>query len=106
MKTTNNSIKRDIPTHQGLKYYRSVPANREQIMSELARLEHENARLERENTIWLSNQKKTQTRIAQVQKRMHLMRRMFELLSKPQAAPSGEETEKQSGHYREVNLEY
>jgi len=104
MKTTNNSIMRDIPTHQGLKYHRSAPANREQIMSELAQLEHENARLEREITIWLSNQKRTQTRIEQVQKRMHLMRRMFEeLLPKPQAAPSGQDT---SGHYREVNLEY
>ena len=98
---------RDIPTHQGLKYHRSLPSNSEQIMSELAQLEHEKARLERENTIWLSNQKRTRTRIEQLQKRMDLMRRMFEeRLPKPQAAQSGQETEKQSGNFREVNLEY
>lgn len=106
MKPTNIRNMRDIPTIQGLKY-RSVPAHREQIMSELTRLEHEKARLDREITIWLSNQKRAQTRIQQVQERMDLLqRRIDELLPKPQAAQSGQETEKQSGNFREVSLEY
>lgn len=106
MKPTNIRNSRDIPTIQGLKH-RSVPAHREQIMSELARLEHEKARLEREITIWLSNQKKTQTRIEEVQKRVDLLWHMIEELSpKPQAAQSGQETEKHSENFREVNLEY
>ena len=115
MKTTNICNMRDIPTIQGLKNC-SLPINREQIMSELVRLESEKARLDRENTIWLSNQKKTLTRIQKVQERMNLLQRVIEeLMSKPQtplgnrdyhAAQSGQETKKQSGNFREVNLEY
>jgi len=106
MKTSNIRNMRDIQTIQGLKN-RSVPDNREQIMGELARLEHEKARLDREIVIWLSNQKKAQTRIQQVQERMDLLQGMIEELSpKPQAVQSGQETEKQRGNFREVNLEY
>jgi chromosome segregation ATPase len=106
MKTTNIRNMRDIPTIQGMKN-RSVPSNREQIMSELSRLEHEKARLERENTIWLTNQKKTESRIQQVNERMDLLRRKIEeLLPKPQVVPSDPEAEKQNGNYHGVNLEY
>ncbi len=59
MKTKHVRSMRDIPTIQGLRN-RSVPTTREQVMSELARLEHEKARLEREMNIWLANQKKTE----------------------------------------------
>ena len=106
MKTTNVRNMRDIPTIQGLKN-RSVPANREQIMSELARLEHEKGRLDRENTIWVSNQKKAQIRIQQVQERIDLLTsKIEELLPKPPAAPSNLEPEKKSENYRVVKLEY
>ena len=100
MKTTN------ISTHQWMKY-RCVPAHREQIMSELTHLENEKARLDREISIWLSNQKKAQIRIQQVQERIDFfLSKIEELLPKPQAAQSGQETKKQSGNFREVNLEY
>ena len=106
MKTTNIRNMRDIPTIQGLKN-RSVPTNREQIMSELARLEHEKARLDRENTIWVFNQKKTQARIHQVQERVELLRvKLDELLPKPLAPESKEVDEKKPKKYRVVNLEY
>ena len=106
MKTTNIRNMRDLPTIQGLKN-RAMPANREQIMSELARLEHEKARLEREKTIWLSNQKKAQTRIDQVQERFDLLERMLiELAPKP-VLPEGEaDIKKATSKYKGINLEY
>ena len=106
MKTTNIRSMRDLPTIQGLKN-RSLPANREQIMGELARLEHEKARLEREKTIWLSNQKKAQTRIDQVQERFDLLQRMLEELSpKPQLPEDNVDSMKNVGKFRGVNLDY
>ena len=106
MKTTNIRNMRDLPTIQGLKN-RSLPDNREQIMSELARLEHEKARLEREKTIWISNQKKAQTRIDQVQERFDLLQRMLEELSpKPQAPEDSVDSMKNAGKFRGVNLDY
>lgn len=105
MKTTNMRNIR-IATMQGLKN-RLVPANREQIMSELARLEHEKASLEREITIWISNQKKAQARIQQVQERVALLQHMLEGLSlRPLLTQSDEDGEKKNRKYREVNLEY
>jgi predicted nucleic acid-binding Zn-ribbon protein len=60
---------RDIPTVQGLRN-RSVPASREQAVAEVARLEHEKARLERELDIWLVNQRNTEKRLRQVEERL------------------------------------
>ena len=106
MKTSNIRSMRDIPTIQGMKN-RAVPSNREQIMSELARLEHEKARLERENTIWLANQKKCETRIRQVQERAELLRlKLEELLPKPLMTQPTEEGEKTNKKFRGVSLEY
>lgn len=106
MKTSNVRSMRDIPTIQGMKN-RAVPSNREQIMSELARLEHEKARLERENTIWLANQKKCEKRVRQVQERAELLRiKLEELLPKPLTKQSAEEAEKKSHKFRGVSLEY
>jgi len=106
MKTTNIRTMRDIPTIQGVKN-RSMPTNIEQVMSELTQLVHERIRLERENTIWLSNQKKTQSRIQQVQERIDLLqRRQDELYPRLVVTQPIEEVEKKSRKYREVNLEY
>jgi chromosome segregation ATPase len=104
---------RDIPTIQGLRN-RAVPSTREQTMSELARLEHEKARLERELNMWLANQKKTQERIQQVQERVNLLQHVLDDLSpkrRPASSPSSgeqtdEEEEQKAGKYREVPLEY
>ncbi len=110
MKTKHLRSMRDIPTIQGLRS-RAVPSSREQVVSELARLEHEKARLERELSMWLANQKKTQDRIQQVQERLNLLQNMMEELSpKHRPAHSGEQVEeddeKVAGKYREVSLEY
>lgn len=110
MKTKHLPGMRDIPTIQGLRN-RAVPSSREQVVSELARLEHEKARLERELSIWLANQKKTHDRIQQVQERLNLLQHMMqELPSKHRTADSGEQPEldeeKVAGKYREVSLEY
>lgn len=101
---------RDIPTIQGLKN-RGVPSNREQIVGELARLEHEKARLERELSMWVANQKKTQFRLSNVQERLnHLQAALEEISPRKQpeapAAAHTEEPEGQTARYKEMSLEY
>jgi len=114
MKTKYLRNMRDIPTIQGLRN-RAMPSSREQVVSELARLEHEKARLERELNIWLANQKKTQDRIQQVQERLNLLQHVMEELSpkkhRPANSPASgeqadEDNEQKTGKYREVPLEY
>jgi chromosome segregation ATPase len=104
MKTKQLPTMRDIPTIQGLKN-RAVPSNREQIASELARLEHEKARLERELNMWVGNQKKTKIRIHQVQERLDLLEHVMDELS-PRHSSELDEFEKENGKYKEVTLEY
>lgn len=113
MKTTRVRSMRDIPTVQGLRD-RAIPDSREQIMSELAHLEHEKARLEREINIWIANQKKTQERIRLVQERVEMLNRTMEELSpavprrrsaQHGAAPD-EEDEKKESRFHAVSLEY
>jgi exonuclease VII small subunit len=88
-----------------------VPISREQIISGLARLEHEKARLERELKMWFNNHNKAQTRIQQVQKRIDILQQMLDELSN-QSYPtrsskhSEEDTEKKVSKYQEVKLEY
>jgi hypothetical protein len=69
MKKARVRSMRDIPTIQGLRN-RSVPASREQAVAEVARMEHEKARLERELEIWLGNQRNTEKRLRQVEERL------------------------------------
>lgn len=68
---------RDIPTNQGLNS-RSLPKKREQAITELARLEHEKARLERELEMWRENQKQTEARLEKVEARLAALREMVE----------------------------
>jgi len=101
---------REIPTIQGLKN-KAVPANREQIISEFARLEHEKARLERELSIWVTNQKKTNDRFQHVQERLNLLQGLLDGLSgteHPRRRPAAaEETpENNNTGYQEISLEY
>jgi predicted nucleic acid-binding Zn-ribbon protein len=93
---------RDIPTIQGLRN-RSVPSNREQIVSELARLEHEKARLEREISIWVSNQKKTESRLKQAQDRIDLLQKIMDETD-PRRKP--EENVSEPGKWQEFPMEY
>jgi len=72
---------RDIPTIQGLRE-RATPTTREQAISELARLEHEKARLSRELDLWTSKQQNTSEKIQQVEQRLLRLRQIIE----PEAA--------------------
>jgi hypothetical protein len=63
---------RDIPTVQGLTN-RAVLATRAQIVVQMARGEHEKARLEREMAMWLANQKQTARRLQRVLERIEML---------------------------------
>jgi septal ring factor EnvC (AmiA/AmiB activator) len=115
MKTEVVKGMRDIPTIQGLRH-RSVPTTREQAVTELARLEHEKARLGRELNIWVSNQQKTESRLRQVEERLALLE---QILNPPAAEDTAKRTaarrlspqEADSGEgaaqgWREIPLEY
>ncbi len=107
---------RDIATIQGL-VHRSEPKTREQAVNELARLEHEKARLERELNIWLANQKQTEQRLGRVEDRLALLRRILTVPSdegdssaKRGQRKSGTRTmnddKRESKGWREIPLEY
>jgi hypothetical protein len=107
---------RDIPTIQGLRN-QSMPTTREQAVAEVARMEHEKARLQRELGIWLGNQEKTQNRLRQVEERLT---RLQEMLDPPadtgpahgqgrrsQAGPADDDEGEDKTHtWREISLEY
>ena len=80
MKTNRSKGMRDVTTLQGLRS-RSVPSSREQIMTELSRLEHEKARLERERGIWLENQRNTEERLRANEERIALLQEAFDQMS-------------------------
>lgn len=106
MKSTPIRNMRDIPTIQGLKN-RTVPGSREQIVSELARLEHEKARIMREINVWLSNHKKALIRSQDVQERIDLLQRLItEQTPQPASDQPYQEVESPGGKFREVKFEY
>jgi hypothetical protein len=77
MKSKSTRGMRDIPTIQGLRHH-SLPTTREQTVAEVARLEHEKSRLERELNMWLENQKKTESRLQHVRERLTLLQQLLE----------------------------
>jgi hypothetical protein len=115
MSKTSMRGMRDIPTIQGLRH-RAVPATREQVVAEVARLEHEKARLQRERDIWLSNQKKTEGRLDQVEERLQRLQQMLDppadsgpakrQVRRSQAKPADDEDESETNTWREISLEY
>jgi len=115
MKTKDIKGMRDIPTIQGLSR-RSVPETRPQAATELARLEHEEARLQRELKMWLDNQKKTEERLQQVRERLALVQQILDLPaagdSKKPARVRRSPAEKADGGegevqgWQEISLEY
>lgn len=100
---------RDIPTIQGLRS-RSVPATRKQAITELVRLEHEAARLQREIEMWRTNQEKTEGRLRQIEKRIDFLNQMTERASRLVAATSRRQHSHgrrgQSQAWEEVEIEY
>ena len=69
MKTNSMRGMRDVPSIQGLRH-RSLPTTREQTIAEVARLEHEKARLERELALWLQHQERTEKQLWRVEGRL------------------------------------
>jgi hypothetical protein len=104
---------RDIPTIQGLTN-RSVPATREHAATEFARLEHEKARLERELTMWIENQRKTESRLQHVRQRLTLLRQALvpptgedpPAGTRARRAAGGQAGGDESPAWREIKWEY
>jgi len=67
----------DIPTAQGLSS-RSIPATRAKIMTQLARMEQETARLGRELDMWVGKQNETEERLQQGQQRIELLQQALD----------------------------
>jgi hypothetical protein len=104
---------REVPTVQGLSN-RSVPSTREHAATEFARLEHEKARLERELTIWLENQRRTEARMEQVCQRLSLLRQTLlqpesdeaPIVSRSHRAMPMQEKDEEGSGWREFKWEY
>ena len=114
MKNQRVKSMRDIPTIQGLRN-RSVPATREQAMTELARLEHEKSRLNRELDMWLYNQKETESRLRQLEARLDRLQQILDppdgdgATKRPVRRPPTERAdggEEEVRKWREIPLEY
>ena len=83
------------------------PDSREQIMSELARLEHEKARIDREISVWVGNQKKAQIRAMEVYDRIAILQGLIKELAPRSSNGLGDEKEEsKSSEFREVKFEY
>ena len=106
---------RDVPTIQGLRNH-ATPTTREQAITELARLEHELARLQREMNMWIANQNKTAERMHQVEQRLAFLREILEpqrVEDAPERRADRSETSKADASeqektqgWRTVNLQY
>ncbi|MGD8241102.1 MAG: hypothetical protein PVH68_21290 [Armatimonadota bacterium] len=101
---------RDVATVQTL-VNRSVPASRAQIVTQLARMEHEKARLERELGMWTSKQQQTQGRLAKVQHHIASLQRALDQALETryglavQARARGSRSRRAAG-CREIQVEY
>ncbi len=106
---------RDIPTIQGLRHH-SMPKTREQVVTDLASLEREKARLGRELNIWVDNQKKTEDRLRQVDERLALLQQIIDppaadgsakgAKARPSRAEAADGSKGHTQGWREVSLEY
>jgi chromosome segregation ATPase len=120
MKTKNVRGMRNIPTIQGLRH-RSLPTSREQTVAEVARLEHEKARLKRELNLWTDHQKRTEDQLQQVEERLAILQEMMDQTAdddsaKPSSqrrtktrrslAEKGDSREGEAQSWREIPLEY
>jgi TolA-binding protein len=100
----------DIPTAQSL-VSRSIPASRAKIMTQLARMEQERERLERESNVWGGKQQQTEDRLQQVRQRIELLQRALdELPADEERKDSGTRRmageERKAKGWREIPLEY
>jgi septal ring factor EnvC (AmiA/AmiB activator) len=120
MKTNDLRGMRDIPTIQMLRH-RSLPTTREQTVAELARLEHEKARLKRELNLWLEHQERTEKQLQQVEDRLDILHQIMDQSSterstKPEgqgraqgrrsATGKADSSEGEERGWQEISLEY
>ena len=104
---------RDVPTLQSTRK-RSLSVTREQAVTELARLEHEKARLERELGIWQANEKKTGRRLARVDEQLAVLQHILAPApvkestgEKRKTRPSPDEDAPRADQgWQEIKLEY
>ncbi len=100
----------DIPTAQSLSS-RSILASRAKIVPQLARMEQERARLERELDMWVGKQLQTEGRLQQVRQRIELLQRALdELPADEERRDSGTQATADDGRkakgWQEITLEY
>jgi hypothetical protein len=99
-----------IPTAQSL-INRSIPASRAEVVAQLARMEHEKGRLERELNVWVGKQQQTEGRLQQVQQHIELLQGTLEEPPTGEG-PRGSSTqqtandERKAPGWREISLEY
>ena len=100
----------DIPTAQSLTN-RSVAPTRAQMVAQLARMEHERERLERELNVWVGKQKQTEGRLQQVRQHIELLQQALDESSADQGRrDSGTQWMADDGReaqsWRAIPLEY
>lgn len=105
---------RDIPTAFGLAK-RTKPNSRDEAITEMARLEHEKARLEREMALWAENQKRTEKHLQRVRERLAMLEQIVanraserapEPAVKPDAGADQPEGEATAEKWATIKLEY
>lgn len=104
---------RDVATLQR-RTPRPLPQNREQIVQELAHLEHAKVRLEREVSIWRANVQRTETRLSDVEERLAVLHQALiagvpeqAQRLRPRRAPAQREAGEQPPQgWRNVAVEY
>ena len=94
---------REIATHDSIAN-RAMPRTRQAAAFELARLEHEKARLEREIGMWCANQKKAEARLKWSRERCALATRMLQ--ESGTAAPRKRTARRPKRAWKSVTLEY
>lgn len=102
---------RDVQTLAG-QAHRAVTGTRAQAVSELAYLEHEKERLERELNVWTCNQKKAESRLQALHQRIAMLQGVLEVQpsaerraqrAKEEAPDTSQEPE---SSWRKISLEY
>ncbi len=101
---------RDINTVQASSS-RTDATSREQGITDLARLEHERARLERELNMWLENQKRAEQRLKKVHERITLLQQDLygspaERRSASAAGGPGDDGEQEPRDWHKISFEY
>ncbi|NJM08210.1 hypothetical protein HC891_21555 [Candidatus Gracilibacteria bacterium] len=84
---------------------RNQIGSREQMVAELARLEHEKARLQREVEVWRQNQRRTETQLEHVEARLAQLARAIDLTG-AESVPANRDNEAESRTWLGMTLEY